>query len=1198
MISTLFLNSCPNCKGDIDGERLQEGLVCERCIQRKVKKESLCKYIKEHDISGNYRKICDFKNELHTFEEYFERTLGNKLYALQRNWAAKYFSGKSFALLAPTGVGKTTLGLMLAKYNQEKGKKTYLLFPTQLLVNQATERLLSLGTKKEDVLSYNYKAGARTKEEKELLKKRIYEGNFKILITTTMFLYKNLKIVQANNFELVFIDDVDSIIKSSKRIDDILQLVGFSVETINKAYNLIKLKENYAKYSVSQDENYIQKLKEKIEEHKITPEEKEGKSKLIVSTATSSPRSRRIKLFSELLDFQVGRSNFNLRNVEDVYEEVETFDKAASQKENIDFPEIKEKLWKKSIEKIKELGKGGLLFLNANSVEELKSYIAFLKKQGIDAFPYYELDKKIKLFIQGKAYPVGFPTYKNPLARGLDLPKHVRYALFVGVPKFEFNINLEKNYYKIYFLLLSLIPLLRKKELISQEESFIFQKDLRFLRQNLNRLLNMQDLEKDVHYSNLQKRLKKIMNRTKNFFYDEKTKNTIATSEEISLRYEGENIILTTADVTGYIQASGRTSRLCYGGLIKGLAYLLVDDKRAFNALKRKVKYYNQDVEFKNIKEVNLKDILAQVDKDREKLETKEGREKDFFKTALFVVESPNKARTIANFFGEPLTRKIKGIPVYETVMENTLVNIVSTRGHMFDLNKERDYFGVKKELCNGKKMHFVPLYELIEEDRKNIIDALREASLEISTVYLATDPDTEGEKIGYDTYLQIKPYNGNILRTEFHEVTRKAIKQAIKEAKYINENMVKAQIVRRVADRWVGFVLSQYLQRELKDKNLSAGRVQTPVLEWIVRRTEKLKEKVSVVRVFFNGHFEEFELEDNKAKNKYLVEKIKKIAFEEKDAKEEKILVPPLSTSEMIQKASIKLGLSPQKTMDHAQRLFESGLITYHRTSSKRVSQAGIKIAEEYIKENFGEKYFTPRTYSIEKGAHECIRPAKNIDPEELRILNINSNLRLNREQLKLYELVFTHFMASQMREAIVKKTTYRIKLLDERGNLLLEKENSYNTEIKQHGIDLLLEVKTYKIKKEYDIDKKTFFRRRKVKPYTYSEVVEEMRTKKIGRPSTYSIILQKLLDRNYIIERKNYLFSTRLGAKVLNFIKNNEKLYSFVREDYTRELEEQMDLIEQNKVDYQKILENLYNRLKEYLEYAPKEESVFFSD
>lgn len=1154
MIPLIYKHMCPNCGGDISSERLEKGLVCENCLPDEVSHEELCDFVGY----GQFTKICELWEEVKEFSKFFEELMKNPLWSIQETWAIRFFLGISHALLAPTGIGKTTFGLTLSKYLVErKNGKTYLIFPTQILVNQAYDRLINFGVNPDDIVAYSSKF-AKSKKKQEELKERIKNEDFKILLTTSMFLYKNIDIIPKAIYDLVFIDDVDSILKSAKNIDKVLMLLGFTEEDIEETMKFLKFKAKiFSKGQPSEKEIEIyQNWQKKIE--KIA---QKRKGVLIVSSATSNPRSRRVLLFRELLGFEVGRPSLTLRNVEDVYER----------------PDV-DKLWDKSVEKIKKLGKGGLVFLPSSETRErLNEYIDFLKSKGINAIHYEEFWDRLNEFRDGDApVAVGFASYRNPLARGVDLPDVIRYALFVGVPKLQFNISIEEKFTHLYYFLLIITPFLTRKKLIPWEETLKLYQYINFLKVYAFWDVNKLD-EKKLS------KLKEIQSYVISLLENKEIFEAIKNSPEVTLKEENGQFILTTADVTGYIQASGRTSRLYPGGLTKGLSYLLVDDEKAFYSLNKKVKWFNEDIEFKPVESVNLEEILKQIDEDREKVRKilsgeQIPEERQSFKTTLVIVESPNKARTIANFFGKPLRRRLKKVDAYEIGVGDRFLTIVASKGHVFDLNKEEYYYGVKKE-----KDLFIPIFEPIIEDeeknvsKKDIIDSIRELDLEVQEIFVATDPDTEGEKIAYDLYLNSRPYNMNVKRAEFHEVTRRAFLEAVSNPRDFDENLVKAQLVRRVADRWIGFTISQYVQKKLHKKWLSAGRVQTPVLEWIVKRTDEAKQKIAVVKVVINNVPVEFTFDDTTEGRKFF-RSLEFVIVEKEKEEEESLFEKPFSTDVMLREAASKLRFSPQKTMQLAQELFESGLITYHRTDSIRVSPVGVSVAKEYIVDNFGEEYFHPRTFTTAGGAHECIRPTRPIDAEDLRSLIYTMNLsNITKDHIKLYDLIFRQFMASQMRDTVVEKTTYKVKAFDK------EVETELFTKIIKDGFNLIkpIPVHSLEVGKHSVTDSKKFSLRPKVPYYTYATVIQDMKEKGIGRPSTYAITIEKLLERHYIIDRNGYLFPTKLGRIVLNIIKEREDFYRFVNENFTRELEELMDKVENNEADYEEILKKLFEEV-----------------
>jgi reverse gyrase len=1150
---------CPNCGGDIDSERLEKGLVCKKCLPEEVPHEELCDFIGY----GQFEKVCNLWKEVKDFNKFFENILKNPLWSIQETWAKRFFLGISHALLAPTGIGKTTFGLILSKYlTENKNGKTYLVFPTQILVNQAYDRLVKYGVNPEDILAYSSKF-AKSKKAQEELKEKIKNNDFKILLTTSMFLYKNIDIIPKAVYDLVFIDDVDSILKSAKNIDKVLMLLGFTEEEIEETIKFLKFKAKiFTQGQPSEkDLEIYQNWQRKIER---IAEKRKGV--LIVSSATSNPRSRRVLLFRELLGFEVGRPSLTLRNIEDVYEDSSP-----------------EKVWKDSIEKIKKLGKGGLVFLSSSETRErLDEYVKFLNENGINAVHYEEFWDRLEEFKSGEApVAVGFASYRNPLARGVDLPDVIRYALFVGVPKLQFNISIEEKFTHLYYFLLIITPFLTRKKLIPWETTLKLYQDINFLKVYAFWDVNKLD-------ENKLNRMREIQKFVISLLEDKNIYEAIKNSPEVTLKEENGQFILTTADVTGYIQASGRTSRLYPGGLTKGLSYVLKDDDKAFFSLQKKVKWFNEDIEFKHVSEVDLNKILKEIDKDREKVkkiieDEYIPEERQSFKTTLVIVESPNKARTIANFFGKPLRRRLKKVDAYEIGVGDRFLTIVASKGHVYDLNKEEGYFGVKK----AEKV-FIPIFEPIVEDeekgitKKEIIDSIRELDLEVQDVFIATDPDTEGEKIAYDLYLNSKTFNTNIKRAEFHEVTRRAFLEAVNNPRDFDENLVKAQLVRRIADRWIGFTISQYVQKKLHKSWLSAGRVQTPVLEWIINRTDEAKQKIAIVRVIIDSVPVEFVFED-KNEGKKFFDALQFVIVEEEKKEEEKLFETPLSTDKMLREAAAVLRFSPQKTMQLAQDLFEAGLITYHRTDSIRVSPVGVNVAKEYIVENFGEDYFHPRTFQTAGGAHECIRPTRPVDADDLRSMIYTMNLTgITRDHIRLYDLIFKQFMVSQMKEAVVEKTTYKVRAFDK------ETEAQLFTKIIEDGFNLIKPIKIQQITpgKHDVLNSKKFSLRPKVTYYTYATVIQDMKEKGIGRPSTYAITIEKLLERHYIIERNGYLFPTKLGRTVLELIKDREDFYKFVNENFTRELEELMDKVENNQEDYFKVINNLFNEIVKHFE------------
>jgi reverse gyrase len=1117
MIKSIYKNLCPTCNGEITSERLQKGLTCEKCEKEEKSLERL-KTIEE---------------ELKEWEEVFTNHIKSKPWGLQVTWAKRVFFNTSFALLAPTGVGKTSFGLSLASFFQKKGKKSYIILPTKLLLEQVEQRLKSWGIAEKEILAFT---GGLKKRKKE----RLLNGDFKILITTSMFLYKNWEIIP-RDFAFIFVDDVDSFLKTAKNVDKVLYLLGLEMSDIEKTITLIKLKGKKEK-----KEEEKRKIEELNEELKKIREKIKGV--LVLSSATANPRSFRIKLFRELLGFEVGVPSFYLRNIVDAYTE-------------------KDEL----ISYLKRFGKGGLLFLPSDKGKEYIFKICeILKDNGINALSYEDLNEEnLEKYKKGEIdILIGIASFRNPLARGLDLPDVCRYALFYGVPKIVISLKFEENLAHLLWAL-------------SSSRSFLVKRFPEY-RNKINywllQLKKYQHLTEDFinQKENLKRKIFSLRAEISEFFSKKEIIDFLKTSEEVTLRYGEEGYLMVVSDVTGYLQASGRVSRMYAGGITKGFSLIIVDDKIAFNHLKKKIRWFSDEINFLPIEEVDLEKIFSEINEDRKKIADIQKEKKDILKPVLIIVESPNKAKTIANFFGKPIRRRIGEYDVYETALEDRYLMITASFGHILDLAKEGGYYGV---LLNSE---IIPIYEPIE-GKEGIINTLKKAANEADQVLIATDPDTEGEKIGWDIKQLLTPYIKDIRRMEFHEVTKRAIVKAIREPRDFDLNLIKAQILRRISDRWVGFEFSQFLHRAFSNPTLSAGRVQTPVLGWIIEREKATKQKIYQIWVNIEKDNKRlrlnFSFEDYSNAQKFFKD-LKEIVIEKIGEREEiENPPPPYRTDTMLKDASDFLHLPLPKTMELAQTLFELGYITYHRTDSLRVSDLGINIAKEFIKEEFGEEYFHKRTFK-EGGAHECIRPTKILEPEELSSMLYSGQIEgLKKEHLFLYEMIFQRFIASQLRPVKVKVCDYLVKALTR------EERISLKTEILESGFEKMIKMEIYPpMAGRYDVEKKKEIKKRPKKyPYTYGELVWEMKTKGIGRPSTYAPIIEKLLERRYVREIKGFLLPTELGKAVYSYLKTIDEMKNFLSEEFTRQLEDLMDKVENGNADYQKILYDLYHHLKE---------------
>lgn len=641
-------------------------------------------------------------------------------------------------------------------------------------------------------------------------------------------------------------------------------------------------------------------------------------------------------------------------------------------------------------------------------------------------------------------------------------------------------------------------------------------------------------------------------------------------------RLEEENLEI--PDFYTYIQATGRTSRLLFGNLIKGLSIVFEEDDQLFEKLSTRLIWVS-DEEFFDPSEVDLKKLVEEVIKSRENIK-KEG-----FKvlSKMIVVESPTKAETLAKFFGISSIRQFNGLFVFETITKEGLTLLTASRGHTYDLVTKSGYHGV--EVKNGK---FVPVYstikrckncgyQFVDENEKcpkcgsteidnkiHVLKGLKELALEIDEILIASDPDVEGEKIAYDIAQYLFPINKNIKRIELHEITRSGLNKGLTEKRELNENLVKSQVVRRIEDRWIGFELSQKLQKKFK-RILSAGRVQSTVLGWIIEREEEYKKSV---KNFTNFTFKSgLKVELEGIHENVSIKILKKY--------EDKIMPPPpFSTSSLLSEISKKYKFSVAEIMNILQDLFENGFITYHRTDSIRISPFGQKIAEKYLKNKGLEYLYHPRSWS-EEGAHEGIRPVKPVDPDELKEMLKDKIINIGKKHLLIYKEIFNRFLASQSREVKVQKAVIEISSKN------LKNEQEIITQILEDGWNFFLPIKVTSIMENDEIVDRKIYKKHTVPLFTQASLIEEMKLKNIGRPSTYAKIISILFERRYIIEdRFKRVMPTKLGKMVYGFLSKNYK--HFISEETTRNLEKLMDEVENGKTDFENALLNIYESVK----------------
>ncbi|EAL3921970.1 type I DNA topoisomerase [Campylobacter upsaliensis] len=545
-------------------------------------------------------------------------------------------------------------------------------------------------------------------------------------------------------------------------------------------------------------------------------------------------------------------------------------------------------------------------------------------------------------------------------------------------------------------------------------------------------------------------------------------------------------------------------------------------------------------------------------------------------KKDLIIVESPAKARTISNFLGNK----------YE---------VMASKGHIRDLPKTS--FGIKIE-----EDHFVPEYR-ISKDHSALVKELKEKAAKAGQVYLATDEDREGEAIAYHIAKAIGKDENSLPRIVFHEITQSAIEHALKNPRKLDINSVNAQQTRRLLDRIVGYKLSPLLGQKIQ-RGLSAGRVQSAALKIIVDREKEIRafvplEYFSIDMIFSKDleaelvEFDAKKLEKlsltNKDRAKLILEECQKAQFvvENIESKERKIAPPPpFMTSTLQQSASNRLGFTPKKTMMIAQKLYEGvkthqgtmGVITYMRTDSLNLAKEAVKGAREFIKEHFGKEYlpskeniYTTKSKGAQE-AHEAIRPTNLSFTPEL------AAKYLEKDELRLYTLIYNRFLACQMNPALSQSEGVFVRggraLFKISGRRVLF-EGFYKVYGDMDKDKILPEFKKDQVLKTQKLSMSNHFTE---PPSRYSEagLVKKLESLGIGRPSTYAPTISILSARDYVVIEKKQLKPNEIAFSVTELLEKN--FSDIVDSHFTSNLENTLDEIAENKADWQETLREFY--------------------
>ena len=561
----------------------------------------------------------------------------------------------------------------------------------------------------------------------------------------------------------------------------------------------------------------------------------------------------------------------------------------------------------------------------------------------------------------------------------------------------------------------------------------------------------------------------------------------------------------------------------------------------------------------------------------------------------LVIVESPAKAKTIKKYLGGN----------YE---------VIASMGHVRDLPKARLSVDIKKK--------FAPKYEIIKGKEK-LVEELKELAEKSDKIYLATDPDREGEAISWHlAYILGLPLDDNN-RVEFNEITKNGVTNGMAHPRSINIDLVNAQQARRILDRLVGYKLSPFISQKIR-RGLSAGRVQSVAVRIIVDREEEIRkfkpEEYWTIDAKFipkgsrksfsaslysdaNGKIkienqEQAEkIEQDLADAEYMITKVK-------HGTRRKTPAPPFITSTLQQEASRKLGFQSRRTMKVAQELYEgvdiegmgaTGLITYMRTDSLRISDVAKEEAAQYILNRFGEKSLPakPRVFKTKSNAqdgHEAIRPSMpSLSPEDVKA-------SLTSDQFKLYNLIWNRFMASQMSDCIQKTTQAEISAkeyifkasgyyVDFEGFTTLYVESKDTEEEKSTQLPPLEKDMPVKCK---ELKKNQHFTQPPAR-YTEASLIKALEEYGIGRPSTYAATITTITSREYVKREAKTLYPTELGEVMTNLLK--ERFPKIVNYKFTAQMEENLDEVEHGQEEWVELLDEFYSDFDKTLKKAKEE-------
>ncbi|BCK85048.1 DNA topoisomerase 1 [Pusillibacter faecalis] len=564
-------------------------------------------------------------------------------------------------------------------------------------------------------------------------------------------------------------------------------------------------------------------------------------------------------------------------------------------------------------------------------------------------------------------------------------------------------------------------------------------------------------------------------------------------------------------------------------------------------------------------------------------------------KQSLVIVESPAKAKTIGKYLGKDFEVK-------------------ACMGHLRDLPKSKTGVDVEND--------FEPVYKPIK-GKEDIISDLKKSAKAADTVYLATDPDREGEAISWHLKQLLDLPDEKTKRVTFNEITKNVVQESIRQPRDIDQNLVDAQQARRILDRLVGYELSPLLWKKIR-RGLSAGRVQSVATRMVDDRDREIEEfqpeeywtldanllgadvkKTPFAARYHGKNGKKAELKNEEAVNAvvretegepFVVQTVKRTDKQRSPS-------PPFTTSTLQQEASRKLSMTPRRTMAIAQQLYEGvdiegegtvGLITYMRTDSLRLSEEALSAAKEFIVGRYGPAYAETHRYKTKAGAqdgHEAIRPSNvNLTPEQVK-------KDLTGEQYRLYRLVWSRFVACQMSNAVYDSVSVEItagghafratssSLKFSGYTAVYEEGKDEEKEERESPLPALREGETLALR---DFSKDQHFTQPPAH-YTDASLIRAMEEQGIGRPSTYAPTVSTILDREYVIKDGKYLRITNLGRVVTALMK--DKFSDIADMKFTANMEEKLDSVEEGKTPWKGVLRDFYGDFESHLRQAEQD-------